>query len=114
MIAPMPFLSLVIAAAAGYFGVRLWVPGAGGRSSWGPLLQAGLGFGLGIGTSSCLYFLLLISGAAKLPVILTVEVLVLLSAAAADIVRRRAAAPPAPPIHAATRSFSWNWVLAIA
>lgn len=113
MIDPIALLSLAIAALLGYFGVRLWVPGAGGGSRWAPLLHASLGIALGIGVSSCLYYLLLVNGAATLPVVLGAESLALLACGGVFFYRRRAASPPPAPIDPLP-TFSWNWALGIA
>jgi len=58
--------ALVIAVFLGYCCVRLWLPG-GGRSAWTAVLHGSLGAGLGIGLTSCLYLLLLISAAGLCP-----------------------------------------------
>lgn len=113
MIAPLEFLSLALAALVGWFSVRLWVPDAGGRSHWAPVLHATLGIALGAGVTSCLYFLLLLAGAAKLPVVLGAETLALLACAGADWYKRRAA--PTPAITGSILpAFPWNGPLAIA
>jgi hypothetical protein len=109
----MPLLSLAIAVAFGYFRVRLWLPDSGARSRWAPLLHAGLGAGLGIGVFSCLYFLLLLAGVAKLPVVFAAEAL-LLAASAGIYFKRRAAVPVGGENGDAAESFPWNWALGIA
>lgn len=103
--------ALLIAALLGYCGVRLWLPCESGRSPWRPVLHATLGIGLGMGFTSCLYFLLLAGGAASLPVIAGCE-LVALCAAGAFVLRQRTAAP-AGGSPAALSSFSWNWLTAL-
>ncbi len=90
MISPMALLSLISAALLGYLAVSLWTPDVGGRSPWAPALRASLGLGFGIGITSCLYFLLLVAGAASLPVVLGVEALAILACGALYYLRRRA------------------------
>lgn len=107
----MGLVALLIAALLGYCGVRLWLPCDSGRSPWTVALHVSLGIGLGIGFTSCLYFLLLVSGAAKLAVILGFE-LVALCAAGALVLRQRTASPPGGS-PAALPSFSWNWLTAL-
>ncbi len=107
----MGFAALLIAALLGYFGVRLWLPNDNGRSPWTPALHASLGIGLGLGSTSCLYFLLLAGGAANLSVIVGCE-LVALCTAGAFVLRRRTASPPGGSPDALP-SFSWNWLAAL-
>jgi hypothetical protein len=107
----MGLAALLVAALLGYCGVRLWLPWDNGRSPWTTPLHASLGIGLGIGFTSCLYFLLLAGGAAKLPIILGVE-LVALCAAGALLLRRRTVSPSGGS-PAARPSFSWNWFTAL-
>ena len=104
----MGLAALLIAALLGYCGIRLWLPSDRAPSPWTPVLHASLGIGLGIGCTSCLYFLLLVSGAANLSVIAGCE-LVALCAAGVLVLRRRTASAPggSPP------SFSWNWLTAL-
>jgi hypothetical protein len=89
----MALVPFVIASLLGYCGVRLWLPAGGGRPRWMPVLHAALGIGLGVGFTSCLYWLLLVSGAGTLPVLPCVE-LVLLAALAALVLRQRSTAAP--------------------
>jgi len=110
VISLMEFLSLAVAALLGWFGIRLWIPEAGGASRWAPLLQVALGIALGIGVTSCLYFLLLIAGAARLLIVLGVDLLALLAAGAAWWFRRKSTGAA----HDSSPAFTWNWALAIA
>ena len=82
----------VIASLLGYCGVRLWLPAGVGRPQWTLTLHAALGIGLGAGFTSCLFWLLVVSGAGTLPVTAGVE-LVLLAVLAGLVVRRRSAGP---------------------
>jgi hypothetical protein len=107
----MGLAGLLIAALLGYCGVRLWLPRDSGRSPWTPVLHASLGIGLGIGSTSCLYFLLLAGGAASLSVIAGCE-MVALCAAGALVLRQRTASPPGGS-PAPSPSFSWNWLTAL-
>ena len=60
-------VSLVIASLIGYCGVRLWLPADASRSRWTQALHAALGIGLGTGFTGCLYWLLVVCGAARCP-----------------------------------------------
>jgi hypothetical protein len=86
-------LSLVVASLLGYCGVRLWLPADVSRSRWMLALHAALGIGLGTGLTGCLYWLLVVSGAGSLPVVLGVE-LVMLAALGALVVRQRSTVAP--------------------
>jgi hypothetical protein len=88
----MSLVSLAVAWLLGYCGVQLWLPADTSRSGWTPLLHAALGFGLGSGFTSCLYWLLVAIGAGTLPVVAATE-LVLLAALVALVRRRRSTAP---------------------
>lgn len=110
----MAFLSLALAAAVGWFGVGLWVPGVGGGSRWAPVLRGSLGIGLGMGALSCLYFLLAIAGLASLPVVGAVEAIVLLATGGAYLIRRREAASASPAPAEELPAFPWNWALGLA
>jgi hypothetical protein len=110
MIDPLALLSLAIAIALGYFGVRLWLPDAVGSSTWAPLLRASLGAALGMGLTSCLYLLLVIAGAPTRPVVISLEVIALIAGAGVSL--RRNSTPTAA--RAPLPAFSLTWVLASA
>ncbi len=107
----MWIVALPIAAMLGYCGVRLWLPSDAARSPWTAAFHASLGIALGIGVTSCLYFLLPVAGAADIYVIAGLE-LTALGAVIAMVLRRRQPTHPAespdpvPP-------FSWNWLTAL-
>ena len=84
--------SLAIASLLGYCGVRLWLPTDGRGLRWMAVLQAALGIGLGAGFTSCLYLMLIVSGAGTLPVVAGGE-LVLLGALGVLVLRQRSTAP---------------------
>jgi hypothetical protein len=108
----MGLLALLSAALLGYCGVRLWLPDAPRSSSWIHALRASLGIGLGIGGTSCLYFLLLLGGVAKAPVVWGCE-LVALCVLAALVVRQRPHAVQSENAVPEVPAFSWNWLLGL-
>jgi hypothetical protein len=96
-------IALLIAFLIGWLGIRLWLSGA-------PLaVQLSLGMALGMGATSCIYFLLLIAGLGTLPVVAVVDGVLLVALAAANYRFR-----PAAPAAAAKSGLSWNWVFGLA
>jgi hypothetical protein len=105
-------LAVVPAALLGWILVRLLLPAGAWRPAWIRwLMEISLGTGLGIGVTSCFYFVLVWAGLATRASELGLEAAVL--AGAAWLLLRIRASRGQEAGHAPPR-FSWNWALRLA
>jgi hypothetical protein len=109
----MPALEPVFSAVLiGYLLVHLVRPASGARPAWAAaLFDLSLGTGLGIGITSGVFFVLVVTGAASPLSILSLDGVMVAGLAALAYLRR--GRPPGTAAPEKPR-FRWNWVLALA
>ncbi|MFH1267845.1 MAG: hypothetical protein ABIK89_19180 [Planctomycetota bacterium] len=109
----MALVEFLMAVLSGWLLVHLAGPARGMRPRWAAvLLEAALGAGAGVGVTSWLYFLLLVSGLASAATVLAASgALLLLLAILVWRMRSRGAEPDTASVDNLP-AFRWNWILA--
>lgn len=101
--------ALVLAVALGSVWVRCLLPSSRMKPRWAAaVFQLALAAGLGIGLTSCLYFLLLLCGTVSLGAVAGSETVVLAGGIAVLWIRRGRVAPATDGPVTPSR---WNWIL---
>lgn len=105
-------LSILLAVVNGWVWVRLAWRAEGWRPRWARhLVEGALGAGGGIGLASCVFFLLVLVGAAQPAVVIGVDLA--LMGSAIFLWRRRKRVPEDPAPGEAAPGFRWNWLLTL-